>query len=240
MAAIILLALLCADPVPEPSPKLLKILETSERLRGEQIHLLKTKYIKDAQLDLSGAKRGKINPRAVGIVVSTNGEPWTFPDQENKRRNIDECTAQIEQLKKRLSELENHTSVLFEALGGDDLQRGKIGNIGQCPVFRVIDAKSALIRFQWQTRIARNNAPAYESREVIVLLRGVDTSGMADGQMMDAPQLIEVVGNQSFETDSGKTTVFVFEPFDQTQLDPWRDQLAKFASKPVKKSTGRR
>jgi hypothetical protein len=235
----ILLALLYADAAPDPSPKLLKILETSERMRVEQIHQLRTKYIKESQQVLAATKRGKIDPHAKGTIDHDHGKNWTFTDQASKRRSIEESEAYVERLKQRLVELEKRTDVLFEALSGDDLQRGSLGQIGACPVLRVVDKQSALIKFQWTARIARNNAPAYESREIIVLLRGVDTSGMADGQPMDSAQVIEVVGNQSFETDTDKKTVFVFESFDQTQLDPWRNELAKFAPKPLKATKSR-
>lgn len=106
-----------------------------------------------------------------------------------------------------------------------------IGNIGEprpptyksrkpiFKVFQVIDGSNMLI----------------ETGDTMTWVRGINTSGLTDGRTADLSGLFEVTGTKTYQATVGTNTVFVIEPFDNTELKQYLAALA--AKKPKPKPT---
>ena len=59
-------------------------------------------------------------------------------------------------------------------------------------------------------------------------VRGVSTAGLVDDRVVDLRQIVKISGTKMYETViGGSRTVFVVEPWDQTELDKWLPELEK-------------
>jgi len=93
-----------------------------------------------------------------------------------------------------------------------ELKVGQIGGIAYLvDIFQVIDKRNMLIK----------------ASDTVIWLQGFDTAGLVDDGRIKLTELLEVVGTRTYEAAIGTNTIFVVEPFDDTEL---KQHLAALAA----------
>jgi hypothetical protein len=143
----------------------------------------------------------------------------------------------LDAARKRLTDIEEGRELCF----GDLPIVPTVGSVGFVPgqlgkAVQVIDRQTAIVVFDFaeQAMVLRNNQPTLvvRSHPTMVMVKGIATAGVADGQPFSLKVAAEVVGTERYTTADGTNkTLLVFQPFDPSEVVPYlaRKRAAEIA-----------
>lgn len=146
-------------------------------------------------LDHEAAVAGKVDPEVKGVRIPTKGVPtYTFPTDEKKA----EWVALTE---KRMKAADPAAPVVANPAAHapimGDPKLGRAGRLDGGKVIAVIDKSSAVVEVSYKFAMGTGGfgGGATETREVTVLVAGIDTTKMAAGGRAALPGLYYATGN---------------------------------------------
>lgn len=158
-----------------------------------------------------------------------------------QNRSDQQALQRVKDLQKSLSAAQSDNSTRLPDLWSTGFQTGRFGRLGRyttdntegrkVKIKQIIDGRQMLVVATYQYRPVIANSPPPSARwsgrllrgspvtreTDAVWVRGIDTSGMADGQRLDWEQgpIFEVTGTTTYKTtDGGSATVYVVEPVE--------------------------
>ncbi|WP_254509899.1 SHD1 domain-containing protein [Anatilimnocola floriformis] len=229
MFLLVLLSVVAAEPSIE------SLVKTSEANRTERIAYTKTE-LATRQKRLALSKRGAVKRGQMGTHISDTA--ISFPTAEAKTEAIADATKAVEEITQQLAALEAGDEAALQLCLPEltKLEVGAVGRYKDGKAVDVVDAKQVIVavaRYTAATTIARGNAlgTAAPRRlpDEVVWVKGIDTAGMVtDGRVDLTTKVFRVTGTKTYDTEDGRNTVFVLEPFD---LAPAKELWAKMHTK---------
>jgi hypothetical protein len=190
---------------------------------------------------LQRLKKGVINRNAKGVTIPANEkQAVTFPNKEAKDKAVD---AAEKQLTKTKDEIDKFSDAIKGYKDGTKFYYGvldyppKIGDFGKLypgdtivNVRQVIDKNTMLVRVYYSVpgfKVLGGGPPVkkrvvntLETKEIMLMVKGVSTKGATDGAGFDLPQVFEVTDTETYKTAvGGSNTVFVIEPMDTKKIE---------------------
>lgn len=220
MSVCILLALLSADPAADKLNEFLNAQRESRKVRLTGVDA----NLKIASEQLAEAERGVVRTGFTKVLPPGKNRDYTiFPSLKVKGEYVDAAKGKVEQHKadrlKITGEKDRYPAFTSLPEAGDVAEFHERVN-----VFQVLGKDSMLIRIYPLVPagvkvVGKVAIQKYEPKEVLLMARGVDTSGVSDGAGYEPRGLFEVTGTETYRTASGaKSTVLVVAPFDMKRL----------------------
>lgn len=221
---VILLLAFAADPTAE---KLAAILDSHESAIADSLKSV-DREIASAQAEVGEVRAGVVRKGFTKVLPPTEKRQFAiYPSLEIKNQHVDKAIEKLAKLEGRKREIPNFKATLpsFNAIP-------KVGDVagfrGVVNVFQVLGKDKMLLRLYYVesggVKVVGNVAiPKPETKEYLMMMKGVDTAGIADGTGYEPKGLFEVIGTEMYETAIGGTsTVFVVAPFDMKRLEAVR------------------
>jgi hypothetical protein len=209
--ALALSLLLLCGAAPLTEQRAIELWRQSEQERERRLQATQ-KELADAKAELR-RPIGRGNKREVGVA---------------RRTRLAELERQIAALKKA-------NDFMLPVLTDVKLGRaGMLPNNGLLEVFQVVSERAALVYLAYAHDVPYNPRGGAlvkgqvqfrrEEEKILVLIRGVSTNAMANGQPAQlADEPYEVTGNHKYATAAGSSnTVFVLEPIDVETVKTFR------------------
>jgi hypothetical protein len=187
---------------------------------------------KKQDVHLQRLKKGILDKTAKGVMMPANEkQPVRFPNKDAKDKTVDTAEKKLTETKDRLKKYTDGTEFYYGVLDYPP----KIGDFGKVyhgdtivNVRQVIDKNTMLIRVYYTVKGVKilgkpgNQVVVddFQTKEVMLMVKGFPTKGATDGAGFDLPQVFEVTDTETYKTAlGGSNTVFVIEPMDTKKIE---------------------
>jgi hypothetical protein len=188
--------------------------EVIKRRTNEGIEKLEASIKKQRQ-DVEGAKRGIIAGRFQDLAIARDGQ--TFKTKGDKEAAIIKAEKILKEMTDRLAKLRGGNSFEWGTLAFP-LKSGDFGRLPQTggSVVQVVDDKSLLLK------TLSTAQPSDATDQVVVMVQGIDTKGLAAGAAVQLEDIFEVTRTVQYSTASeGEKTVFLLVRLDTSRIAPF-------------------
>jgi hypothetical protein len=172
-------------------------------------------------------KSATVSPKTAPKQVVLASEADRLDRLERLGRDIDATLSAIQELPEvTATDIERAVpAILPLAVGGIGravaLSNDRVVLSAAAKVVQVVSPTRALVR-------------GFNS-DHLIMLRGVSTAGVTDGQLISLPGIYEVIDTETYRTALGATnTVFVVQPADLKTLDPLRSESNEALQKEIR------
>lgn len=208
------------------------------RKTDDQVNVLRDKQTQ-IERDLKRMRKGHISKRVAEMVIPEDEKKVVlFPSKTAKTQAIDSHEAYLESLQ-RLAQNYSSRRRLFYGTFKIPPKQGDLGQIegtSRVNVQQVLGPDSMLVRATYAVEtygaISSGNRETMvrdvKIKGVLLIVKGVSTEGVADGEGFDLTQVFEVRGTSTHDTVLGDSrTVVVLNAIDTDKLEAYIEASGK-------------